>query len=274
MKAFLLCAAILMIEACAPLKTHEDLSQILLSREEFITGQVRREEALSKVDGKMQVRYSVKQGSFSGGARFIKYQDQSRFEVSDPMGRVRYWLIGEPAAILAYYGSDQIAYSAGEGGRSYFQKFFGINLTCQELENIWMGILPKAWREKIGAIWNEDSGVYQGQIEKEKDQLIYFEVSKKTRQVLRVFSKQVNNQFEITFSDFDSCCSQGGAESVLGHSVSIKLPNPSEKIELEWDELNILGQAPNPLSFNKKLPGRVKVINLDKESQITPNCRE
>jgi hypothetical protein len=265
MKALIFSIVIAMVGACAPLKTHDELSQIPLSREEFIRGQVRREEALSAVEGKMQVRYSVKQGSFSGGARFIKHQGQSRFEVSDPMGRVRYWLIGEPEGILAFYESDQIAYSAGEGGRSYFQKFFGLNITGQELENIWMGILPKKWRESISETWNYDSGVYRGQIEKAEGQVIYFEVKRKTQQLSRVFSTQVKNEFEISFSDFDSCCAQGRSESILGHSVSIKLPDPSEKIELEWDELNILGQAPNPLIFNKKLSGRVKVINLDKE---------
>jgi outer membrane biogenesis lipoprotein LolB len=265
MKALIFTIVIALVGACAPLKTHDDLSQIPLSREEFIRGQVRREEALSAVEGKMQVRYSVKQGSFSGGARFIKHQGQSRFEVSDPMGRVRYWLIGEPEGILAFYDSDQIAYSASDGGRSYFQKFFGMNLTGLELEAIWMGILPKVWRENINKMWNDDSGVYRGQIEKKNGPLIYFEVSRRNQQVTRVYSKQIKNEFEITFSDFDSCCAQGGAESVLGHSVSIKLPDPSEKIELEWDELNILGQAPNPLSFNKKLSDRVKVVNLDKE---------
>lgn len=263
MKTFTLCLLSVLIGACAPLKPQESPSPKSLSREEFVRGQVQREESLSAVEGKMQVRYSVKQGSFAGGARFIKYQGQSRFEVSDPMGRVRYWLIGEPLGILAFYDSDQVAYTAGAGGRSYFQKFFGMNLTSQELENIWMGILPKAWRENIGSMWINESGSYRGLIQKEKNQSIYFEVSGKNQQLNRIFSSQEKNHFEITFSDFDSCCAQNGSESVLGHSVSIKLPDPSEKIELEWDELNILEQAPNPIIFSKKLSGRVKVINLD-----------
>jgi len=265
MKTLVFLLGMLTVGACAPLKIHERTPSRPLSRDEFLLEQTRREEKLTSVEGKLHVRYSIKQGSFSGDARFIKHEGQSRFEVSDPMGRVRYWLIGDPMGILAFYDSDQIAYSAGDGGRNYFRKFFGMTLTCQELENLWTGVLPKTWREKMTETWLNDSGVYRGQIEKEKGQLIQFEVSENNREIKRVFLNQEKNSFEVTFDDFDSCCAQGGTELILGHAVAIKLPDPAEKIELEWDVLNILGQTPNPLSFNKKLGGRVKVISLDKE---------
>lgn len=246
--------AILILGSCASLKTVETLAPPI-SLEEFLKEQDLREQRLTSVEGKLQFRYSVKRDSFSGSAKFVKTNQQSRFEVSDPMGRVRYWLLGDPMGVLAFYETDQIAYSASEGGRNYFKRFFGMGLTWEEFQNLWIGILPKAWRKNLMADWTYQS----------KNESIAIQVSNRNRQLSRILFKQNQTEIQMAFDDFDACCAQEKTESILGHSVEIKLADRNEKIELEWDELNILGQAPNPAGFSRKLPARVKVVNLDTE---------
>lgn len=267
MKTFIICGTVL-LGACAPLKVIESPVHIPLSRAEFLKDQNLREKSLSSVEGKLQVRYSLQRNSFSGEARLIKTAQLSRFEVRDPMGRVRYWLIGDPMGVLAFYETDHAAYSAGQGGENYFQQFFGMKLTWEELEDLWMGVLPKFWRDRMSETWISESGFYRGEIRPEKNPPVVFEVSAKTRQLNRLQFKQNKTAIEIVFSDFDACCAQGSTQSILGHSVEIKITDSDEKdekIELEWDELNILGHTPNPAAFDRKLPSGVKITNLDKE---------
>ncbi|MFM8268830.1 MAG: hypothetical protein ACKN9V_01465, partial [Pseudomonadota bacterium] len=258
---------LLILASCASLKPVENQLSKDLSREDFLKEQQLREDALGAVTGKLQVRYSVKRGSFMGAAKFVKTDRESRFEVSDPMGRTRYWLIGDLEGILAYYETDQVAYTAGEGGKKYFEEFFGMRLTWKEIENIWMGILPRKWRENLEEKWMYDTGIYRGLIRQENKEPIHLEISAKTRQVNRIQMKRGVQEVQIVFSDFDACCAYERGDSILGHSVEIKLPDPSEKIGLEWEELSILEQAPNPVLFSRKLLGRVKMINLDKQGK-------
>ncbi|NBT59801.1 hypothetical protein EBT16_13555, partial [bacterium] len=246
-------------------KEKPQVSQFTL--EQFLLEQEQRDHALTSVEGKLRVRYAVKQGSFAGAAKLIKYEHQSRFEVSDPMGRVRYWIIGDPKNILAFYESDKTAYLSSEGGKNYFRRFYGMALDWEELLSLWMGILPASWRKNVGDSWDYSEGSYKGVVRDRTNHSVSFEVSEEKRQLIRLVFKQDKNEIQVSLNDFDACCAQGKKESILGHGVEIKLPKSSEKIELEWEELNILEQIPNPLVFSKKLPGGIKLVNLEKEQK-------
>lgn len=253
--------------ACAPIKIIESPRPGSFTLEEFLKEQSKREQDLSAVEGKLRVRFSTRQGAVSGAAKFIKYNEQSRFEVSDPMGRVRYWLVGQSKRVFAFYETERTAYFCGEEGEQYFQKFYGIRLKWPELQNLWLGILPKSWRENLAGLWEYQSGAYRGRIKQKKDLTIDIEISEKNHLLSRIVFKGDKKNSEFKFSDFDACCSREKTESVLGHGVEINLPDPSEKIELEWEELNILGYVPNPDVFSENLPKGSKIIKLEKEKK-------
>ncbi|NDD03685.1 MAG: DUF4292 domain-containing protein [Proteobacteria bacterium] len=184
------------------------------------------------------------------------------WKVSDPMGRVHYWLIGDSLGTLAFYDAEKTAYQSGKEGRTYFRKFFGINLSWTELENLWMGILPPAWRAQLTGDWTSKEGSFEGKIRNDKE-LINFQVSEKNGELQQVLWRTENKLIEILFTDFDACCSREGVQTQLGHSVSIKLPSRSDKIELEWEELNLLVEEPNPLGFSRKISARIKRVDLE-----------
>jgi|688.fasta_scaffold46180_8 hypothetical protein len=249
--------------SCSSLSTKKELlpaQEITIAS--FLKSQSEREGELSEVRGKLHLRYKVGKQAISGQARFIKTLEKSRLEVSDPMGRVRYWLLADSEGTLAYYEPEKAAYSSKGEGRSYFKKFFGLNLSSKELEGLWIGILPQSWRKQNVSAWNFRSPFYEGKLSLDQ-QDISFKVSAHTQQLSEVAWFSSGKKVQIEFSDFDACCSRNGAESLLGHSVVIYLPTQSDKIELEWEELDILADAPNPLGFSRGLVRGTKLILLD-----------
>lgn len=218
----------------------------------FLQSQKKREKVVSRIFGKLQFRFQQEQNSFPGLGKLVKFDSKSRLEVSDPMGRVRYWLLGDDTGVLAYYQAEQKAYSAAQGGVPYFKKFFGVSLTWREFQDLWLGVLPKKWRKE-----NE----YKYEIT-DSEKKISIQLSDQSSQVVDVKIDQEREIWEMHFSDFDACCSSDGEELQLAHSLEIKIPSQETKITIEWEEANVLEEAPNPAGFVRKLPPKTTVIDL------------
>lgn len=257
---FLLLTGLLSCSSLSPKK--ELLPAPELTLESFLDSQAERERELSEVRGRLHLRYKLGKQAISGQGRFIKTREKSRLEVSDPMGRVRYWLLTDSEGTLAYYEPEKAAYSAKGEGRTYFKKFFGLPIASKELEGLWLGVLPSSWRKQIDSSWRFNTSFYEGRLSGENLN-VEFKVSAHSRQLSEVSWISSGRKVQIAFSDFDACCSRRGAESILGHSVVINLPTQSDKIELEWEELEVLSEVPNPLGFSRDLVRGTKLILLD-----------
>jgi len=250
--AFVFSFSLFLMAGCAsqsPIKKSKSYSGNLA---DFLKDQEKREKIISRIQGGLQIRYRNLEGSMAGGGKIVKYDSQSRLEISDPMGRVRYWLIGDLDGVLAYYQNEQKAYSAGLGGIAYFRRFFGVSLTWKEFQDLWLGVLPLRWREKIN---NEFELTDQ-------NNRVFVQRSDVTGQVSAVKLKQNSEFWEINFSDFDACCSANGQELQLAHSLELKIPSQESKIGIEWEEVKVLEGTPNPAGFLRKLPQKTKLIEL------------
>ena len=256
LKLFFLCA---LISGCASIKTHTPLS---LSVEKFVSQQKKRGSVLDGVSGLLQVRYTLRNLSMAGGAKWVKFKNRSRFEVSDPMGRVRYWLLKDAQTSIAFYETEKQAYLAEQDGFLYFKKFFNLPLSHEDVLKLWVGILPDSWLQKLPSHWESERSGYQARIELESGS-VSFNVSDQNGLLSEIHWKSGSREIRVSYSDFDACCATDQGESTLAHVVVIKLPDASEKIELEWEELNILDQAPNPLAWSRKLPKGTRTIRLN-----------
>lgn len=256
LRLFILCAV---ISGCASVKTHTPVS---LTVEKFVSEQKKRGSALDGVTGLLQVRYALRNLSMAGGAKWVKFKNRSRFEVSDPMGRVRYWLLKDAQTSLAFYETEKQAYLAEQGGFLYFKQFFNLPLSHEDVLKLWVGILPASWLQKFPSNWESDRSGYQARIELESGTVI-INVSDQNGLLSGIRWKLGSREIQVQYSDFDACCATEQGESTLAHVVVIKLPDASEKIELEWEELNVLDQAPNPLAWSRKLPKGTRTIRLN-----------
>lgn len=238
--------------ACSSLSSLNKANFTIEAQKELSETQVNRETVMNRIIGSLQFRFYEKGTSFSGTGKLVKFDSKSRLEVSDPMGRIRFWLVGDEQGALAYYQPDQRAYSAGQGGAPYFKKFFGIALGWKEFQSLWLGVLPSKWRR--------DKQKRYEVLDSNKK--IFIQISDQSSQVVGIKIEQEEGVWEMQFSDFDACCSAQGEELQLAHNVEIKLPGQDHKITIEWDEVNILESAPNPAGFLRKLPRNTKLLNL------------
>jgi len=243
---------VFILGACSTKQVKKGFSLGKPTFEQFLQDQQSREKYLEQIQGKIQIRYEGNEGSMTGNGKILKYQNQSRIEISDPMGRVRYWLLGDLDGTLAFYQTENKAYSASQGGVPYFRKFFGIALSWKEFQNLWMGVLPTQWRKKLQSNFQLS----------EPGRKISVEISDQSGQISAVKIDDLKNPWMMTLSDFDACCSFQGRELLLAHNIEIKIPGKDSKIGIEWEEANILDEAPNPVGFLRKLPKRTSLIEL------------
>lgn len=245
--SFLCC---LLVSGCSSLSSVKQPKPMSLKN--FLQEQELREKVVSRVLGKLQFRFQQGKESFSGSGRLVKFDSKSRLEVSDPMGRVRYWLLGDEEGALAYYQTEQKAYSAPDGGAPYFRRFFGVLLHWKEFQNLWLGVLPEKWRK-------DARGSYEI---RDSQQKVSIHTSDELSQVLGVKIEQGKEVWDLQLSDFDACCSTNGKELQLAHSLTIKIPSQETEIGIEWEEVNVLEEAPNPAGFLRKLPKKTAIIKL------------
>jgi outer membrane biogenesis lipoprotein LolB len=250
--AFVFSLSLLMMAGCSSLSSLKKQKRISVTIEDFLKDQEKREKTISRIQGSLQIRFYNSEGSMTGGGKLVKYDSQSRLEISDPMGRVRYWLLGDPQGILAYYQNEQKAYSSGSGGTAYFRKFFGVALTWREFQDLWLGVLPLRWREKISLDYEVG----------DQNTQVFIQRSDVTGQVSSVRLKQDSEFWEMAFTDFDACCSANGQDLQLAHSLTLKIPGQESKIGIEWEEIKVLEETPNPAGFLRKLPQKTKLTDL------------
>lgn len=250
--AFFFSLGFLMMAGCSSLSSLKKSKRISGTLEDFLKDQEKREKVISRIQGSLQIRFYNSEGSMTGGGKIVKYDSQSRLEISDPMGRVRYWLLGDLQGVLAYYQNEKKAYSSGTGGTAYFRKFFGVALTWREFQDLWLGVLPLRWREKINADYEVG----------DQNSEVSIQRSDVTGQFSSVRLKRDSEVWEMGFSDFDACCSANGQELQLAHSLELKIPGQESKIGIEWEEVKVLEETPNPAGFLRKLPQKTKLVEL------------
>jgi outer membrane biogenesis lipoprotein LolB len=248
------------VEGCA---TAPRTAETELNLESFLKKQTQREIELSNIQGKIRVRFQLKNKTLIGEARFLREDGKSRFELSDPMGRVRYWIVSDEKESLAYYEDEKKAYLSADSGRDYHLKSFGLELTTQDVQSLWVGILPKSWREEGKISWGNEQGEFEGKIKVKTDE-IRFRVAKDSGLITQVNWAGPNKKIRFVITDFDACCSTESGEKVLGHDVKVFLTTEPDRVELEWEELNVLKEKQNPLKFSKSLPKATKVVRLEK----------
>lgn len=239
-------------------------SKTVFSPQNFLENQAKREDELQNIQGKLRVRYLVKDKALSGQGRLMVENGKSRFELSDPMGRVRFWMVSDESETFAVYEDEKTAYLSTDSGKSYHLKWFGFDLTTKELQQLWAGILPRKWRDQKETVWdslNEKFAEAKTHLGKDA---IRFQVNKETGLVSQIDWEGPSKKIKFIVSDFDACCSSSKGEKLLGHNVRVFLTTEPDQVELEWEELNIPNEKLNPLIFSKKLPRGTKVVRLEK----------
>jgi len=265
MKILLVCFLILVVGACAGLKAPSnsgELERKSLTLEEFQKEQEERSKILSQVQGKARIRYASSKHSLFGEVRFNRFLENARFEVRDPMGRIRLWVINDAEGLLAYEDDSRTAWKAAPKSDSYLKKLYGIRLTWEEIQDLWGGILPKSWREKMGSEWRWNSGQYEGALTS-GEKRIRFQVDPNSRQVTQVLLETGKQLTQLDFNDWDACSALEAQKSLLAHRVVVNLLNESSKFELEWEELSLLEKNFNPWGFKRELPKGTRLVSLD-----------
>lgn len=257
---YLTIGGVLALSGCASFTPKNGVSYDLTG---FIREQEIRANALSSVEGKLQIRYQIKGQSLSGNARMAIENEKSRLEVSDPVGTLRYWFVANQEEATAFYQDDKTAYLSNDGGKSYLRKMFSLELNAQELNGLWMGILPTKWRNRIQSSWDLEEEGYHGKIQIE-DQLVDFWVNSENGLLTQLSWDRSGKRIKLKINDFDACCFFEGRQSVLGHHVVLSLPEQTGQIVLDWIELNRSQEKQNPLRFEKTLPKGTQLIQLKK----------
>lgn len=265
MKKTFLFSLLLSFLGCSNLETRSE--KILeerepLTLERFLKVQEEREKRLSQVQGKASILYASPKNSVSGEVRFTRFNDSALFEVRDPMGRVRLWIRGEPQGLLAYEEDSQTAWTAPPGSSAYFKKMYAMELSWEELQDLWVGVLPKSWRTKIRPSWQKRSGYFEGVVERESP--LHFQVDESTQELRQVSWKSKTRETQIKWEDWEACSALETQKNLLAHRVVMNLPHESDKFELEWEELNFINESPNSLSFKRGLPKGTHLVPLKK----------
>lgn len=256
---------ILNLTACAGLKTPTEKTNPeppFLSLQNFLQDQKVRVQTLEKAQGKAHIRFSDSKNSVFGESRLVRFLDRTRLDIKDPMGRIRFWILGDEEGLLIYEEDIQTAWRTSRESPLFFRKRFGIDLSWKELQELWLGILPRSWLAGKEPIWEKKSDIYEGVLVGKMP--IRFWVDENSQQLMKIFWNYQKRDYQIVFSDWDACTALEGQKKLLAHRVEMNLPGELSKFELEWEELNLLEEIPNDLNFKRALPKGTRLIPLVK----------
>ena len=253
------------LSACASLKTptNPPIQNIpFVSLQEFLTEQNERMKNLERVRGKALIRFTDSKNSLFGESRLIRFLERSLLDVKDPMGRTRLWILANEKNLTIYEEDSQTAWRGPQGSASYFRTYFGMDLPWEELQELWLGILPKSWKKKNLLTWEFKAGVYEGAL---KDKTSFrFWVDPESRQIKLISWIHQAREYQIAYQDWDACSALEIQKKLLAHRVVMNLPGELGKFELEWENLSTIEESPNELNFQKGLPKGTRLIPLTK----------
>lgn len=252
---------LLLVTACAHLPRRSPTG---LTPAAFWIAQQTRVTVLSKISGKLNVRYSGKKQSVSGRGRILVQGPQKvRLELRDPLGRLQYVLTLDGKDMVAYYPSQKTAYLDDRAGTEYLREFMGIDVSLSELESLFVGIIPPLSPRNAFASWDWDpeAGYYRGVLDQTKGQKVTAWVDGEHGALRDLELDSAAEKIRVHYSDFSSCC--GGTEAVpLASTVAIELERSKVSMEVEWQDIEALGQPRGAEVFQASLPGDVKKIVL------------
>lgn len=230
-----------------------------LSQAEFLNAQATRSEVMERLRGTALLRYQVNGKALNGKAAFIRAVEGMRLEVRDPVGTLRYFLVGRESEARAYYQDEHVIYKDARKGAAYFERFFGWPMQLSQFSALLLGILPAEWRQSSGT-WSAVGTSFEGRFQSESGPLGVRVAANGLLE--RVELESGGRRFVIEYSDFDACCSSQGRQAELAHTVRVVLPKPGEQIEIEWDHLDVIQGASNPRWFELDSPRGARNIQL------------
>ncbi len=119
-----------------------------LKLDSVLRDQSKRLTLAKALAGKMWLHYEGKKESGTGQGWVIsQLPGESRLELRDPLGRLRYLVVLNGQQFMAVYPTERIAYLDEKAGSAYLERLLGSDFSFRDLQLIFLGILP-GWSEQ------------------------------------------------------------------------------------------------------------------------------
>jgi len=240
-----------------------------LRPQSFWADQKFRRVFLTKLNGKLSMRYTGKSERVSGkGLVVSELPERTRLELRDPLGRVRYLAALSGASLTVFYPSEKIAYLDGEAGTRYLKKFLGVELPFENLVELFVGILPERFHPKALDNWDWDAslGAYVGTGRSSGGRVTV--AVDPDLAILRRLTLEISGEtLVVDYADPEPCCENSKKKEKLpiqlAAVVTVTQSRTKNAMEVEWDKLRVFEDPYNTDVFRLVLPEDVKKVPLN-----------
>ncbi len=219
--------------------------------------------------GKMLLHYEGKKESGTGQGWVIsQLPNDTRLELRDPLGKLRYLVVLNGQQFMALYPTEQLAYLDDRAGNAYLEKLLGADFSFRDLQQIFVGILPgvlpgtgvEDWK------WDSDNGVYRGYVAGKRYRYT-IEVDGEMASLRKISWATSHQKVVVNYSDFKPCCGEASRQANvhsmgLAQVINVSQDEPKSLIELTWKEIRPLEKAANGEIFRVKVPEGTEKIAL------------
>ncbi len=232
----------------------------------FWRNQTRKKLETQAIQGKIRLDMAEKKQTLSGTGTLYSSPEGLRLELRDPLGRLQYAAVLDGKKFfLAYYPSQNRAYSDKAQGGIYLREFLGLGMSFYDLKDLWLGILPfKRSELQLESVEKTDrEGQLLAVLKKGKLQIDAL-VDSTTGEILNLEWKNFDFKANFEFSEFAKCCEEYTTQNELprvGRSVFLKIENQASELDLEWVEIVPPSEKGKGI-FSLELPGSVRKIIL------------
>jgi outer membrane biogenesis lipoprotein LolB len=234
----------------------------------FWKDQAVRRIQLKRISGRLSLHYEGKKESVTGKGNVVAdLPGRMRIELRDPLGRMQYMALLSESRLLAYYPSEKTVYTDSSGGKNYLRHFLGMQLSFDDLQQLFFGILPYSGSGELkGWSWNSTDGTYEATFTA-GNRTFTLSVDGKLAALRRLTIESPGQQVAVEYTDFKTCCDVKVVPRdapALAREVAVIHEKSKSRIELDWKEIKPLdaGALSGPV-FHFDVPAGVEKVPLE-----------
>lgn len=219
-----------------------------------------------KIEAKVNLDFSDKNRSVSGKGSILAGPEGMRLELRDVLGRLQYEVGFQlDRQFIAYYPTQSVAYLDRTNGTQYLRQFLKLEMSFNELKDLWLGVLPLKQKEVqlTGMSHAEDVGKYLAYFKK-GDLRLEGQLDGVTLALSHLRWQTPKLKAEFEYSNFTPCCRGYMTDEslpYLGRDVFLKTEDENIEIELQWSDIKGTKNKTKE-NFQLELPAKVRKIDL------------